>query len=534
MRPLEPCGVEMEEPKPKLWLYAFLFLLGAGPLLAVSAVAYLMLPGLMAWPAPDLASLSPEQRERVYAVLAEQVGGIWDAVPEPKVGRMLQMNIQKMFKETLVASNSAGLRDPRKYLPKDGDTFRIVLLGDSFVMGTAGLERDRIGPQMQVLLRDIYGTINEKKIEVYSVGLSSWNTVAEAAYLSARLSAYEPDIILTISVPNDITDNTGVTGIGSLASAFSTARRDWGSGVMRWNVPPQLGMHQKTLLHSGLGPTSQEYYLEAMGAMKELETLQSKRGGKMMISTLTGRSTEPNLFQENFLDMYEQLDLQSPYLALCYFLQEGNRLPHDPHPNRAGYGIIVAHLLHAMAKLGWIPSSDALPPIDPRLSLDLSPAPDSVQRRALQSEAVANMKRRLDFSNLERSDLKSFLGGVLPGIRSGIEQILTTPPFGTLRTVFLLRNDSAAKEAYVTIQIPPRVELFPLTVSLYVEGELGDSVTVETLAEQTDYTLRAPIPESKRAEMAIEIKLLADRYWSVIDRRDEGMRSYRLIEAGLE
>lgn len=147
---------------------------------------------------PEYDSLSLEDRERVYARLAQQVGGVWDSVPEPKVGRMLQRNIKKTYNEALLVSNSAGLRDEREYVRKDKNTFRIVLLGDSFVMGAGGPERNRLGTQMEAMLEDLYGTIGGKTIEVYSVGLGSWNMMAEATYLSSRLSAYQPDIIIAI------------------------------------------------------------------------------------------------------------------------------------------------------------------------------------------------------------------------------------------------------------------------------------------------------------------------------------------------
>ena len=86
-------------------------------------------------------NLTEEQKNEFYTRLAAAVpASVWEAVPEPLVGRILQFNTKKIDLQAELVSNSAGMRSSRPYGPKRPGTFRIVCLGDSMVMGTAGTE----------------------------------------------------------------------------------------------------------------------------------------------------------------------------------------------------------------------------------------------------------------------------------------------------------------------------------------------------------------------------------------------------------
>lgn len=516
-------------PRSFYWILA---LLGGLPLLAVSIFAFWKLSG-DAGRLPgrvDLSNLSEAGREEIYARLAADVGGIWDATPEPRVGRLLQRGIDKPFKSVPVVSNNAGLRAGRDYVHKPEGTFRIALVGDSYVMGSAGLEEDRMGDQMESILRALP---EGRHIEVYSIGLGGWSTLSEATYLTSRLSAYEPDVIVVVMIGNDITSDTGVTGVGASTNTFSPAYRALGSATLHHMVRVGFGVNTKNLLHTGIGPASEGMWLEAMQALGRLETLQHQRGGEMLVSFLqwSERRELSSVFQENVLFYADEIGMKSPFLLASHFPNEDTRVPGDGHPNRKGHQILAVHYLHALAARGWIPvARTALPPLHRHLTTKAVDV-DVERLERLRREAVADLSPQIDFNNIRTEDLPGFLGGILSARRGHSKKALTVAPYGSLRTVFLLSNSHDPSTALVTIEVPPKPELFPFEVSLTLHGTTVDTLALESSHQAGTYTLSGSIPARARASPALEVRLDANRYWSEISRLDEGMRSYRLLRA---
>ena len=91
----------------------------------------------------SLEHMTEEAREEYRALLIQQAPGVWDGVPEPLVGRLLQPNNEFTLKMAEMVSNNAGLRSQRAFKPKKAGIYRIVIMGDSIVMGEAGKEEDR-------------------------------------------------------------------------------------------------------------------------------------------------------------------------------------------------------------------------------------------------------------------------------------------------------------------------------------------------------------------------------------------------------
>src|SRR6185436_12440983 len=115
--------------------------------------------------------------------------------------------------------NNAGMRADHDFAAKPAEVFRIVCLGDSFVFGMGGPSADRFCDQLEAFYREHQVRAAGRSIETYAIGLPSWTLVQETAYLTSRISSYDPDIIIVLSVANDITDNIGVTGVGALTWA---------------------------------------------------------------------------------------------------------------------------------------------------------------------------------------------------------------------------------------------------------------------------------------------------------------------------
>jgi lysophospholipase L1-like esterase len=466
-------------------------------------------------------NLTEAQKNDFYQRLAAAIpASVWEAVPEPFVGRLLQFNTRKIDLQAELVSNSAGMRSSRPYGPKKPGTFRIVCVGDSMVMGTAGREEDRWGDQIEQILHDLSVRIEGKDVEVYSVGIGSWSAINSATYLTHRLSAYAPDLVLYMAVDNDLNDVGGVLGIGQVSYHFTSEHRDLGSAVFVDHWPQEFGLPDRNLLAAGLGSESQSRWTTTLAALKRLETILGENGGRMVFGVLKA----PPTFQEPLKQYYADAGLQSPFIVTEYF---GQRLPHDVHPNREGHRILAAHYLHVLAKLGWIPVEEArLPPLHDGLSTETSYPPDPSAIAAMQNElAQSTLSEQIAFDQLRRNDVRAILGGIYPGSE---DQPLRAPPYATVKSVFLLRRAASAKRVRVEIDVPDFVELYPFELKMLVNGVPGGTLTLRSRRDAGRHAIIGDVP-AENPWPALEVTLRTESYWTTIT--DLTMRSFRLISA---
>ncbi len=99
----------------------------------------------------------------------------------------------------LIVKNSDSFRDREYAIPKHGDTYRIMFLGDSFTWGV-GLDIEETIPKQieKVLLVEI------ENLEVVNAAIPGYNTVQELMLLKDKGLKYEPDMIVLIYNLNDI------------------------------------------------------------------------------------------------------------------------------------------------------------------------------------------------------------------------------------------------------------------------------------------------------------------------------------------
>jgi hypothetical protein len=463
--------------------------------------------------------LTEEERAELLSRLAQQSPGLWDTLPEPKVGRVLQRNIRKTFKQAEIVSNRAGMRSSRPYVPKPPDVFRIVCLGDSFVMGSAGREEDRFGDQIEAILTESLGTVDGKTIEVYSLGVGSWSTVNAVAYLSSRLSEYKPDIVLGQMTTNDLSDTMGVRGVGQLTYDFSPEHRALGSGVVSHDWPSRFQVSTGNLLNTGIGHESRARWGKAFRAWKRLEVLLEQQGATMVVGV---QGWEP--FALAAAEAAEQVDLQSSLIHLDFL---GERLPHDPHPNAAGHRHLALHFLHTLASTGQLPlDSSALPPLDKRLQPTALGA-DSARLEELQRAMVdGRLVENLDFREIPTGAVTGFLGGLHP---QNLSEPLAAPPFGSPKSVFLLRRRPGSTHVTVEVEVPDYPELFPFRLGMRLDGQPAAVLDLERVEEHGVHRLRGAIPPNAAQPWVVEVELRTDAYWTNIVNGT--MKSYVLLSA---
>jgi len=169
---------------------------------------------------PYFSSINLKENKHFMKSLARQGHAMWTTIPDPLVGRIGIPFLKKNHKQAMVHFNNAGLRSIVNFGTKKKSVYRIVCLGDSYVMGEGGEEKDRFCNQIQDYFTKEKILVEGKVVETQAVGLSSWTMIQEANYLRNRLTAYDPDLVIVLTVDNDITTSSGVNGYGQLTADF--------------------------------------------------------------------------------------------------------------------------------------------------------------------------------------------------------------------------------------------------------------------------------------------------------------------------
>ena len=510
----------------------------------ILALGFLFLPVLTSRLEPRLleymaSNLTEEQRREIYDTIASTYGGLWDATPEPEVARLAKRDWKGKgaFNELEVTTNNAGLRSARPFTAKGPATFRIVCLGDSFVYGAGGLERDRFSDQLEAFYREQGVTVAGAAIESYAVGLGSWTMVQEARYLAQRLSEYAPDVILMLSVPNDITESSGVTGAGVITEKFSEEARQWGSGV--WlntaHAAWRAGGHDYAALQWDLCPASHALWTKGLERVALLVRLQRERGGRILLSTLNP-TNDPSgsgaAFTALFGDYAARAGIDAPRLEVTYLRDRRSMvLPNNDHPNREGHRVLRDQYVLVLHRLGWVPVPEAiLPTLDDEIAFRLDPEPDLAFAQRWKEDYVERCLRpRLDFAALGADEACALLGGIF---RQEPEGGAEDSPWATVRAGFLLRlpENSTASALELVLRVPPRIELFPFHLEVRIDGDLAHVADLATLSQAGELPVRVDLGRHSQQEV-VEVVLETGSYFCTIE--DGRMLSYQLVSAGI-
>jgi hypothetical protein len=103
-----------------------------------------------------------------------------------------------------VSFNSTGMRDHEHTVEKPQGTFRILLLGDSFMEALQVPADSMLATLME---RDL-SSATGRTVEVINAGVSGWGTNDELRYLTRYGLDYNPDlVVVAMTLHNDISDN---------------------------------------------------------------------------------------------------------------------------------------------------------------------------------------------------------------------------------------------------------------------------------------------------------------------------------------
>ena len=107
--------------------------------------------------------------------------------------------------ETWPEYNGKGYRGPEVAYEKPEDTYRILIIGDSFV---EAIQVD-YEKTFQALLQEQLNAFDtpERRYEVVAMGRTGWGTVHEAAYYQIEGYKYQADLVILLFYVNDVADN---------------------------------------------------------------------------------------------------------------------------------------------------------------------------------------------------------------------------------------------------------------------------------------------------------------------------------------
>lgn len=101
----------------------------------------------------------------------------------------------------VIKKNTDGFRDRDFVIPKSQETYRILVLGDSFTWGVGVDVEETVPKQLEKRLSKEFP---RKNIEVINAAIPGYNTVEELLLLKGRGLKYEPNMLILLYNLNDI------------------------------------------------------------------------------------------------------------------------------------------------------------------------------------------------------------------------------------------------------------------------------------------------------------------------------------------
>jgi len=160
-----------------------------------------------------LINLSPCVFSTVIALFIAEIGlrifypqrlGVWYNTRDGMVMHWPNLRTHRVNGRKEVQINSLGMRDREHNVKRKGDTFRILLLGDSFMEAfQVSFEESFTKPLARCLQQS-----TDQVVEVINAAVSGWGSDDQLAYLNRYGVEFKPDLILVaMTLHNDVSDN---------------------------------------------------------------------------------------------------------------------------------------------------------------------------------------------------------------------------------------------------------------------------------------------------------------------------------------
>ncbi|MCB0346827.1 MAG: SGNH/GDSL hydrolase family protein [Bdellovibrionales bacterium] len=276
-------------------------------LLLIGSICFTLLiaEGIARWQnlAPTIYQIQPGREKTSYKIS-----------DNPILGYELKNNyrdIRPDHWESFERINQHGLRDVDREIAKPPGTQRVILLGDSVVLGIA--------------LTDISYTISRQLelmyssgVEVLNFGLAGYNTLQEAELLRVKGIQFSPDVVVVLFTENDFHDKSGNIWAYSFNRPPGINALFTSSDLFRWLALKFDWFH----FRSELDPNyQQEWNYQAIGennvlaGLRLLAKLRRENGFKLLLAAWPQfTDTGPN-YPDYLMDQAEPQKLKIEALA---------------------------------------------------------------------------------------------------------------------------------------------------------------------------------------------------------------------------
>jgi len=144
----------------------------------------------------------------------------------------LKPNISTYHNLVKIHTNNEGFRDIEHTTAKPDDTFRIVVLGDSFTMGV-NVEFTDVYTSV---LQDKFDQMGSNRYEILNFGGADYDTRQELEILKEKVLKFNPDLVIVGFVLNDIRESHECNYRKKsnplfLSYVFNAVHKVWGSFV---------------------------------------------------------------------------------------------------------------------------------------------------------------------------------------------------------------------------------------------------------------------------------------------------------------
>ena len=203
--------------------------------------------------------------------------GAW-LVRHPVYGHYHPPNFHAWIKRDeftqVMQTNNVGQRGRDIPVEKPPGTFRILVLGDSFVEAYQVGERERFLARLEDQLNEEHwGSGGPTRFEVIDGGCGGWGTAQEYLYWQEEGRAYQPDmVLLAFFVGNDVGDNSLDLQLGGrqelALKPYFVPRPDGSLELVRPNPPPPSSGER---IAEALRQHSAAYNFVESGVLQKLE-----------------------------------------------------------------------------------------------------------------------------------------------------------------------------------------------------------------------------------------------------------------------
>jgi lysophospholipase L1-like esterase len=271
------------------------------------------------------------------------------SVPDPRLSFVHAPNAHVFAMGVDVRTNSQGLRDYEYPLRKAPGVYRIMILGDSTVLGWGSPLKETIAKVLEHELNRARMP-GYDRVEVINVGIGNYNTVQEVAFYHTYGRAFQPDLVILQYFINDAEPvprrETTFLIDRSYLVAFTASRWD---GVLRLM---RLRPDWKTY-YASLYDDNRPGFQAAKAALRDLVATTRNDGVVLLVALL------PELHQINgtypFTQAHQKIkDVLAPEDVPVIELIEGLRnhgpeislwvTPLDAHPSAKANHLIAAQM----------------------------------------------------------------------------------------------------------------------------------------------------------------------------------------------